>query len=137
MTNSQRQAKARNCFLQWIEEQLAADHSDGENQNTVANSKIIREGMVIREDFFLGRRFVTQTWDAIWFIEEDQLKIFNTHGSVLQVMNRSEIDQRAETYEQKFETQVNEKPFKEVANTYRIQDVAQRNFDDASDRKAA
>jgi hypothetical protein len=52
-------------------------------------------------------------------------------------MNRSEIDQRAETYEQKFETQENENPLKEAANTYRIQDVAQRNFDDASDRKAA
>lgn len=55
--------------------------------------------MVIREDFFLGRRFVTERCDAIWFIEEDQLKIFDASGAVLKVINHDEINQRAEKYE--------------------------------------
>ena len=64
-----------------------------------ATNAIIREGMVIRDDFFLGRRFVTEGYDAIWFIEEDELKVFDSQGSVIQVMHREEMDDAAEKYE--------------------------------------
>lgn len=93
MTNSQRQSKARQCFLHWLTLQ---------NELT-PNQSIIREGMVIREDFFLGRRFVTEAFDAIWFIEEDQLKVFGTDGSVLAVMDKTAIDDCAIKYQKEQE----------------------------------
>lgn len=99
MTNSQRQSKARHSFLQWVSENPTSPDHSAERNESKKTPTIVREGMVIREDFFLGRRFVTETCDAIWFIEEDQLKIFDTSGTVLQVMDRDEIDFRADQYE--------------------------------------
>ena len=57
--------------------------SPNEPGEMAATNAIIREGMVIRDDFFLGRRFVTEGYDAIWFIEEDELKVFDSQGSVI------------------------------------------------------
>jgi hypothetical protein len=91
MTNSQRLAKARSCFLHWIAERSNSDSNDPAS----SEDAIIREGMVIRDDFFLGRRFVGQDYDAIWFIEEDELKIFNAQGKVVTALHRDEIDLRS------------------------------------------
>ena len=105
MTNSQRQSMARRCFLHWIGEQggsesALAPQNDLRKETDVSNQDLIlREGMVIREDYFLGRRFVTESFNAIWFIEEDQLKIFDDSGKVLQVMQREEINQYAAAYD--------------------------------------
>lgn len=99
MTNSQRQSKARECFLHWLA--LRSDSPSSQLSPTDelnSNYPIIREGMVIREDFFLGRRFVTEEFDAIWFIEEDQLKVFGNDGGVLAVMDNAEIDKFSDDY---------------------------------------
>ncbi len=100
MTNSQRQARARQCFLHWVMQTTQTESgSPNEPEEMAATNAIIREGMVIRDDFFLGRRFVTEGYDAIWFIEEDELKVFDSQGSVIQVMHREEMDDAAEKYE--------------------------------------
>ena len=100
MTNSQRQARARQCFLHWVMQTTQTEsESPNEPGEMAATNAIIREGMVIRDDFFLGRRFVTEGYDAIWFIEEDELKVFDSQGSVIQVMHREEMDDAAEKYE--------------------------------------
>ena len=66
MTNSQRLAKVRTRFLNWM---LDVHH----DQSTADSNRplIRRESMLIRDEFFCGRRFHSDQYDAIWFIEED------------------------------------------------------------------
>ncbi len=100
MTNSQRQSKARECFLHWLTLQSDSPSSQLSPADELnSNHPIIREGMVIRENFFLGRRFVTEAFDAIWFIEEDQLKVFANDGGVLAVMDKAAIDKFSHEYQ--------------------------------------
>ncbi len=48
--------------------------------------------MLIRNEFYVGRRFYTDSHLAVWFIEEDELKIFNADHQLLCVMSSAEID---------------------------------------------
>ena len=81
MTNSQRQSMARRCFLHWIGEQGGSESAlaplnDLRSKPEVSNQDLIlREGMVIRDDYFLGRRFVTESFNAIWFGFEHVSKV--------------------------------------------------------------
>jgi hypothetical protein len=43
-----------------------------------AKSGILRESILIRDEFFVGRRFFANAHHAVWFIEEDQLKIYQS-----------------------------------------------------------
>jgi len=56
---------------------------------------IISESMLIREEFFCGRKFKMANHNAIWFIEEDRLKIYANSGGLLRVLSGSEIDEMA------------------------------------------
>ena len=87
MTNSQRLAKVRTRFLNWM---LDVHH----DQSTADSNRplIRRESMLIRDEFFCGRRFHSDQYDAIWFIEEDVLKIFRTDGTLAQTLRGAEID---------------------------------------------
>ena len=96
MTNSQRLAKVRARLLQWIADQEPGDSGDdpstesGTESN--AGSFILRESILIRGEFFCGRRFYTANHYAVWFIEEDQLKIYHNNGDLLCILTGSQIE---------------------------------------------
>jgi hypothetical protein len=51
-------------------------------------SQDIKETILIREGCYCGRRFESQNGYAIWFCEENQLKIYNAHGKLLEVVHQ-------------------------------------------------
>ena len=85
MTNSQRLAAVRERLTQWLCEQR--DPSEDE-----AEFSILRESILIRNEFYCGRRFHTANHDAVWFIEEDELKIYHSNGQLACVFKGDEID---------------------------------------------
>jgi hypothetical protein len=70
MTNSQRIEKVRHTLQRWYE----AEHEPTELQ--------FEESILIRDGFYCGRRFRFGPYSAIWFIEENQLKIFDERGAL-------------------------------------------------------
>ncbi len=87
MTNFQQLATVRMRFLQWLQN---ADHHSEELGPD--GSLIHRESMLIRDEFFCGRKFHAQHYTAVWFIEENVLKIHRADGSLELVLRGSEID---------------------------------------------
>ena len=87
MTNSQRLATVRAAFENWVESQV---DPTGE---TEADPCLTGESILIRDEFYCGRRFRTSTHHAVWFIEEDQLKIFTTSKVLCVVLAAAEIDE--------------------------------------------
>ncbi len=47
-----------------------------------------RESLMIRGGMYCGRRFDAEHGHALWFFEEDQIKVFGADGGVLRVMER-------------------------------------------------
>jgi hypothetical protein len=47
----------------------------------------LRESLLLREGLYCGRRFEAEHGDAIWFIEEDELKIIGADGRVRRVIH--------------------------------------------------
>ena len=103
MTNSQRLAKVRARLLRWIADQEPdqepnRDPDQGNDQATQNDSEasadpaILRESILIRGEFFCGRRFYTTNHNAVWFVEEDQLKIYRKDGELLCILSGSQID---------------------------------------------
>lgn len=95
MTNSQRLAKVRACLLRWISEhppQQAPESPASSETEPESVPSIVRESILIRNEFFCGRRFFTSEHSAVWFVEEDELKIFHQDGSLLCVLSGHEID---------------------------------------------
>jgi len=82
MTNSQRLASVRTRLLCWI----------SESTESVASEKIVGESILICNEFYVGRRFRTESHRAVWFIEEDELKIYDADNQLLCVMSSEEID---------------------------------------------
>ncbi len=52
----------------------------------------ICESILIRDGFFCGRRFHADTLQVVWFVEEDELKIYDLDGSLQEVRSASIID---------------------------------------------
>lgn len=52
----------------------------------------IEETILIRDGFYCGRRFTVAQAHAIWFCEEDQLKLYGADGAVIVVLRN--IQQR-------------------------------------------
>ena len=52
-------------------------------QQGVDKDALIEEAILIRDGFYCGRRFECESLQAIWFVEEDQLKIYNQQGVLL------------------------------------------------------
>jgi hypothetical protein len=44
------------------------------------------EHILIRNDLYCGRRFRCGTFEAVWFIEENQIKIHGSDGTVVRVL---------------------------------------------------
>ena len=87
MTNFQRLATVRTRFLRWLQ-----DADQRSEELGPEGSLIHRESMLIRDEFFCGRKFHAQHYTAVWFIEEDVLKIHRADGSLELVLRGSEID---------------------------------------------
>jgi hypothetical protein len=47
-----------------------------------------RETLLIRGGAYCGRRYESPGGHALWFFEEDQLKLFSADGRVLRVIER-------------------------------------------------
>jgi hypothetical protein len=47
-----------------------------------------RQSLLIRDGNYCGRRFEAHHGHALWFFEEDQIKVFGADGRVLRVMER-------------------------------------------------
>lgn len=92
MTNSQRLATVRACLLRW----LATSRADGTSRDpSDIDNEIVRESILIRDEFYCGRQFHTATHRAVWFIEEDQLKIYDRDGEHICSLSGEEIDSGA------------------------------------------
>jgi len=90
MTNSQRLSLVRNALRQWIS-QHQPDAIDWQQPAS--------EALLIRDGFFCGRRFRLANHQAVWFIEEDELKIRDAQGSVLVLLNAAQIDALARAWD--------------------------------------
>jgi hypothetical protein len=80
MTNSQRLATVRDCLVMWIAQQ------------TGSTDTIASESILIRDDFYCGRRFRTANYTAVWFTEQDELKIYRVDGGLQCVLVADQID---------------------------------------------
>ena len=87
MTNSQRLATVRACFLAWLAAEQKGVATPGDSERV-----IVRESILIRNEFYCGRRFHTAGYHAVWFIEEDELKIYRHSGELACVLSSEQID---------------------------------------------
>ena len=100
MTNSHRLATVRAHFCAWI-----ADTASGAGKSHQSEDlSIVSESLLIRDDFYCGRSFHTATYRAVWFIEEDELKIHEASGSVVAVFQGDEIGRQEVSSEPSLET---------------------------------
>lgn len=86
MTNSQRLSAVRSALGHWIAQRHPQEEACG---------KPLSEAMLIREGFFCGRRFRFQLYHAVWFLEEDEVKILTLEGAVAARLDSAAIDQLA------------------------------------------
>lgn len=45
----------------------------------------LSETILIRHGHYCGRRFTIEAGSAIWFLEENQIKVYDAHGGLLAV----------------------------------------------------
>ena len=90
MTNSQRLMTVRQCLERWLE-----THRDADATADGSDAVPFRESILIREGFYCGRRFEAEGWSAVWFLEEDQLKISDISGAVVMAYRGDELDRAA------------------------------------------
>lgn len=56
----------------------------------VADGFQLNEHILLRRDVYCGRRFLAEGLQAIWFVEEDQVKIHARNGAVARVLTVDE-----------------------------------------------
>jgi len=61
----------------------------------------LNEHILLRNDVYCGRRFFSGGLQAIWFVEEDQLKLHSRDGSVAEVLSSVEAARRTQSQERK------------------------------------
>lgn len=83
MTNSQRLAIVRAHLVDWICAQEGIEQE--------SDSPITSESILIREGHFCGRSFKAKSHRAVWFIEEDELKIHDLDGALVVAFKGDEI----------------------------------------------
>lgn len=71
MTNSQRLSAVRQKLQDWFMDQRTDDRWE------------VRESILIRQGFYCGRRFDFAGFRAVWFVEEDQVKIYRRDGALV------------------------------------------------------
>jgi hypothetical protein len=81
MTNSQRLAAVRRCLDRWLESQHRDEDID------------IRDAVLIRGGFYVGRKFELGAYRANWFMEEDELKVHDASGTLVAKFSSADIDE--------------------------------------------
>ncbi|MCI0359203.1 MAG: hypothetical protein L0211_12050 [Planctomycetaceae bacterium] len=51
-----------------------------------AEPEPMRETILIRDGCYCGRRFETDAATAVWFLEENQVKVYQADGTLAQVL---------------------------------------------------
>lgn len=46
----------------------------------------LRESILVRDGQYCGRRFLLDSLQAVWFLEENELKFYGKDGAVLKVL---------------------------------------------------
>ncbi len=86
MTNSQRLANVRKALNHWLQQHVGPGHHLSPGS----------ESIVIRDGFYCGRRFSATSHHAVWFVEEDELKIYGAGKRMVASMHSDEIDRWSE-----------------------------------------
>jgi len=55
----------------------------------------MRETILIRDGYYCGRRFETEAAAAVWFMEENQVKVYQADGKVVCVLELGAATVRA------------------------------------------
>ena len=97
MTNSQRLAAVRLRLQQWLAQQSGAG---GEASQNIRN-----ESILIRDGFYCGRQFDAGTHRAVWFMEEDELKISTADGRWVCTLQGESLTPLAESSSEQPETE--------------------------------
>lgn len=79
MTPSQQLARARNCVKMCFREQTGEATPE------------FRESIFICDEFYRGRRFRAESVSAVWFAEEDELKVHAADGNCVASLNAAEM----------------------------------------------
>lgn len=82
MTNSQRLHLVRQTVTDWF-----ASHS-----YPVPES--IGESILVRDGFYCGRKFVVGDCRAVWFVEDEQVKLFDDENHLLASLDIHEVQQQ-------------------------------------------
>lgn len=89
MTNSQRLANVRVALQHWLARHV--ESPAGEVAPAGSLQRLGSESILIRGGFYCGRRFDAGTHHAVWFVEEDELKIYELSGQLVCSMQADEI----------------------------------------------
>lgn len=89
MTNSQRLVAVRDALRGWIL---------GQQPENSQAADPLGEAMLIQDGYFCGRRFRFPGHTAIWFLEEDEVKLRDTQGQVVARLQGDEINRWAEAW---------------------------------------
>ena len=88
MTNSHRLEAVRKAIRAWLDTETKSQAGSTEGASMV-------ESFLIRDEFFCGRQFRTNTHRATWFVEEDELKIHEMGGDLCLSIRGEQIDDLA------------------------------------------
>lgn len=80
MTNSQRLQIVRQRVAEWL------------TSHGYAVPEEISESILIRDGFYCGRRFKLDECTAVWFTEDDQIKIYDSESKLLTSFMASEAE---------------------------------------------
>lgn len=72
MTSSQRLTVVRHLLESWCR-----DRQPGAAEE-------MSESILIRDGYYCGRRFKWGAFSAVWFAEEDQIKLFDEDGQLIE-----------------------------------------------------
>ena len=88
MTNFQRLSAVRDCIKGWI-----TQHTNDSGATDPRG-----ETTLIQDGYFCGRRFRFPHHHAVWFLEEDLIKIRDLQGNLLATLQGDQINQTAENW---------------------------------------
>ena len=52
----------------------------------------LAESLLMRDGMYCGHRFRRGDFQAVWFVEEDQIKFFNANGSLADKIQASDVE---------------------------------------------
>ncbi|TWT98984.1 hypothetical protein [Neorhodopirellula pilleata] len=95
MTPSQQLARARTCVRIFFAEGQTDKNEVNGGLPTDSDAEF-RESVFICEGFYRGRRFRSPSMTAVWFAEEDELKIHTIGGELVVSLDAQAMDELAE-----------------------------------------